>query len=452
MLVVDDEPSILRLLQGVLRQRSYHVDTAEGGLMALKLVRRNAYDLILLDMRMPDLDGLTTLREIKQIDSNPSVLIMTAYGTINSAVDAIKGGADDFLIKPVSLDVLLVHIERIREYRNLKDECTHLRERIADAVDGSLLISKNKKMQEIRKLIVKIAPLPSTVLIQGESGTGKELIARAIHEQSPRNKQRFVAINCAVIPTHLLESELFGYERGAFTGAEGRKIGYFEAADQGTIFLDEISEMRVDLQVKLLRIIQERSFQRVGGTEEIYTDVRIIASTNRNLEEEVAQNRFRKDLYYRINVIRIDVPPLRERAEDISLLAYHFLKKYSKTFGKEVKRIAAPVVQLFMQNHWEGNVRELENTIERAVAVTESREIGIRDLPSAILQPGEKPEGKVEIRPFRLAKQQFEIAYLNRALSQVEGNIALAARVTNIPRQNLYEKLNKYGIDWKQFR
>jgi DNA-binding NtrC family response regulator len=457
VLVVDDEPSILRLLRSVLEQRAYHVDTADGGLTALALIQRNVYDLILLDMRMPDLDGLATLREIKKIDSNPSVLIMTGYGTINSAVDAIKAGAEDFLTKPVSLDVLVIHTERIRKYRTLKDECIYLRERVADTGEDPDLVSKSKRMQEILKLVNKIAPLPSTVLIQGESGTGKELIARAIHRQSPQDTKRFVAINCSVIPVHLLESELFGYEQGAFTGAESRKIGYFEAADGGTIFLDEISEMGVDLQAKLLRVIQERTFQRVGGTKEISANVRIIASTNRNLEEEVAQNRFRKDLYYRINVIRIDVPPLRERQEDISLLAYHFLRKYSKTFGKEMKGIAAPAIQLLMQKQWEGNVRELENAIERAVAVAEGVEIGLQDLPSTIVEAGELPVGelredRIGIPPFRLAKQEFEVSYLNQALRLVEGNITLAARITNIPRPNLYAKLNKYRIDWKRFR
>ncbi len=452
VLVVDDAATILRLLQGFLEQRGYNVDTADGGLPALLLVQRKTYDLVLLDVKMPDLDGLATLREIKRIDANPSVLIMTAYGTVKTAVEAMKVGADDFLIKPLSLEALGIQIERIREHRSLKAECLYLREQVAGAIGDLDLVSRNKRMQEILALVTKIAPLPSTALILGESGTGKELIARAIHHLSSRKNQRFVAINCAVIPVHLLESELFGYERGAFTGAETRKLGYFEAADGGTIFLDEISEMSVDLQVKLLRVIQERSFQRVGGTEEIRTDVRIIASSNRNLEEEVSQNRFRKDLYYRINVIRIDVPPLRERLEDVSLLAYHFLRKYSREFAKDVAGIAAPVMELFMRHRWEGNIRELGNVVERAVAVTDGTEITLRDLPEHFVHKDVTVLADTELIPFRLAKQEFEANYLMRVLRQVEGNIALAARLTEIPRQNLYEKLKKHGIDWECFR
>jgi DNA-binding NtrC family response regulator len=452
VMVVDDEPSIQRLLHGFLEKRSYCVDIADGGLKALKLVKCNAYDLVLLDMKMPDLDGLETLREIKKIDANPSVLLMTAYGTIKTAVESMKSGADDFLIKPLSLEALGIQIDRIREYRKLKEECLYLREWIAGAGADIDLVYRNKKMQQILALVAKVAPLPSTVLIQGESGTGKELIARAIHRQSPRSSQKFVALNCGVIPPTLLESELFGYERGAFTGAASRKIGYFEAADEGTIFLDEISEMSVDLQVKLLRVIQERSFQRLGGTGEISSNVRIIASTNRNLEEEVANNRFRKDLYYRINVIRIDVPPLRERPEDISLLAFHFLRKYSATFGKKVTGIAAAVMEIFIHNPWEGNVRELENAVERAVAVADGVEISVRDLPAELMQVERRSEAVGGIKPFRIAKQEFEIDYLSRALQHVEGNVSHAARITDIPRQNLYEKLKKYGIDWERFR
>jgi two-component system response regulator HydG len=452
VLVVDDEPSIRRLLRAFFEQHSYEVDTADGGEKALELVRRHAYDLVLLDMKMPDLDGLTTLREIKKIDANSSVLMMTAYGTIHTAVDAMKSGAEDFLIKPLSIEALGIQIERIREYRSLKEECLMLRERVAGSAEEFNLVSRNKRMQEILSLIAKVAPLPSTVLIQGESGTGKELIARAIHCQGPRRSRRFVAINCGVIPVHLLESELFGYERGAFTGAESRKIGYFEAAEGGTIFLDEISEMSVDLQVKLLRVIQERSFQRVGGTEEIHTDARILASTNRNLEDEVAQNRFRKDLYYRINVIRIEVPPLRERKEDVSLLAYHFLRKYATAFGKTVTGISAPAMEALIRNPWAGNVRELENVVERAVVVAEGGEITLRDLPAELRQAQASPEALGAIKPFRIAKNDFEIAYLKRALNEVEGNIALAARLTGIPRQNLYEKLKKNDIHWERFR
>ncbi len=452
ILVIDDDPTILRLLRSFLQKRSYAVDTAEGGYQALELVRHKSYELILLDLKMPDLDGLETLRQLKGLDANPSVLMMTAYGTVASAVQAMKIGADDFLIKPLSLEALGYQIERIREHRLLQEECHCLRDRVSSTEGDGRLLSRSKRMLEIFSLVSKIAPLPSTVLIQGESGTGKELIARAIHYLSPRSSQRFVALNCAVIPLTLLESELFGYERGAFTGAGARKLGYFEAAKGGTIFLDEISETSTDLQVKLLRVIQEKSFQRVGGTEEIQTDARVVASTNRDLEEEVAQNRFRKDLYYRLNVIKIEVPPLRERPEDISLLAYHFLRKYAGAFAKEVTGFAEPALEALLANNWEGNVRELENVIERAVAVCESGEIGTKDIPPEYIQTSSFAPSDGTLKPFQVAKREFEVDYLKRAMTIVRGSVSQAARATNIPRQNLYGKLKRYGIARENYR
>jgi DNA-binding NtrC family response regulator len=452
ILVVDDELPILNLLRNFLEAQGHTVQTAHGGLEAAEAARGRSFDLALLDLMMPDQDGMTTLKQLKSIDENLSVLIMTGYGTIKSAIEAMKNGAEEFLLKPLSLEALGILIERVREHRRLREECLFLRSQLGAQAGSRALITRNKRMQDIQDLIAKVAPLRSTVLIEGESGTGKELIARAIHEQSPRAGRRFVAINCGVIPVHLLESELFGYERGAFTGAASRKIGYFEAAGGGTVLLDEISEMGVDLQVKLLRVLQERSFQRVGGTEEIGTDVRIIASTNRNLEELVAQNRFRKDLYYRINVVRITVPPLRERQEDISLLAYHFLSKYAAEFGKQVQGIEPAVIELLLGQRWEGNVRELENVLERAVALAEGRQVTTRDLPPEFRKPGPVPMAGRELKPFQEAKQDFEVEYLKLVLEKARGNISLAARLTDIPRQNLYEKLSKYGIDKEAFR
>jgi len=315
-----------------------------------------------------------------------------------------------------------------------------------------MIPSRSKKMQEVFELVRKIAPLRSTVLIQGESGTGKELIARAIHFGSPRAAKRFIAINCSVIPVDLLESELFGHERGAFTGAVSRKIGYFEAAGGGTILLDEISEMSVELQVKLLRVIQERSFQRVGGTEDIPTDVRIIASTNRDLEAEVAQGRFRKDLYYRVNVVRIGVPPLRDRPEDIPLLCYHFLTTYANEFHRGVQGIDPVAMEAIQRHRWDGNVRELENVIERAVAVAEGKQITVRDLPREFTKAQSALRADGELKPYHIAKQDFEARYLRRVLEKSRGNISLASRLAEIPRQNLYEKLDKCGIDKGSFR
>jgi two-component system response regulator HydG len=428
------------------------VETALGGVTAVELVRQRSFDLVLLDLMMPDQDGLLTLRQIKTIDENLSVLVITGYGTIKSAIEALKNGADEYLLKPLSLEALSIFIERVRERRRLKGEYQYLRSLMDARNGGRDLLTRNKRMEEILDLILKVAPLRSTVLLQGESGTGKELVARAIHRESPRAGKRFIAINCGVIPVHLLESELFGYERGAFTGANSRKIGYFEAAAGGTILLDEISEMSAELQVKLLRVIQERCFRRVGGTEEIPTDVRIIASTNRDLETEVAEGRFRKDLYYRLNVVRILVPPLRERPEDISLLAHYFLSKYAKEFNKELTGFDPAVLELFQGNPWDGNVRQLENVVERAVAIAEGKQVAAKDLPAELKKTDPLPAPNRELKPYQAAKKAFEVEYLQLVLEKAHGNISQASRLAAIPRQNLYEKLQKLGIDKDSYR
>jgi two-component system, NtrC family, response regulator AtoC len=452
VLVVDDEPSILRTLRAFLESRGYAVRTAAGGVSAVELVQRRSFDLVLLDMMLPDQDGLETLKQIKALDDNPSVLIMTGFGSVKTAIEALKSGAEDFLQKPLSLETLGLIIEKVRERQRLREECRYLRSRVNAHAGECVLSSRNKRMQEVFELIKKVAPLQCNVLIQGESGTGKELIARAIHRESPRAAGRFIALNCGVIPVHLLESELFGYERGAFTGAGSRKIGYFEAAAGGTILLDEISEMSMELQVKLLRVIQERSFQRLGGTEDIATDVRIIASTNRDLERELAQERFRLDLYYRINVVRIVVPPLRDRPEDIPLLSYCFLEKYAREFRKDVRHIEPAVMDVLQRHHWNGNVRELENVIERAVAMADGTQITQKELSRELTRFSLAPRTDEVLTTFRLAKLDFERGYLQRLLEKSSGNIALASRLADLPRQNLYEKLQKHSIDHGGYR
>jgi transcriptional regulator with PAS, ATPase and Fis domain len=310
------------------------------------------------------------------------------------------------------------------------------------------IVAKSKSMLDILHLVQKIGPLRSTVLVQGESGTGKELVARAIHDSGSRAQRRFVALNCAVIPAPLLESELFGYEKGAFTGADSRRIGYFEAADGGTIFLDEVSEMPLELQVKLLRVLQERCFQRLGGNEEIPTDVRIIASTNRDLAEEVRRGTFRKDLFYRLNVITLSVPPLRERPEDISTLAATFLRRYEREFEKDIRGIAPDVMQLLLEYRWDGNVRELENVMECAVAVAENDEITLADLPLPLrgLSAAAQKKTAFDVKPFTVAKEEFEREYFTVLLRKTNGNVSRAARVASLPRTYLYEKMRKAGI------
>jgi DNA-binding NtrC family response regulator len=450
ILVVDDDDTILKVISRFLKDLGYMVDTTASGVSAVEMIGEREYDLVILDLKLPDKNGLDVLKEVKGTGSGISVLMMTGYGKVETAVEAMKLGADDYLLKPFkSFEVLEMAIKKIKEYRELRAECRYLKEQL-NVIDN--IVGKSKAMSDIFQLLKKVSPLSSTVLIEGESGTGKELIARAIHQNSLRAQQRFVAINCGAIPLNLLESELFGYERGAFTGAVHEKRGLFEVANHGTIFLDEISEMDQSLQVKLLRVIQEKRFQRIGGTEEIATDVRIVTSTNRTLSQEVLEGRFRKDLFYRINVIKIQIPPLRERPEDIPLLSHFFLTKYSKEFKKDSTGISPRVMSVFLHHRWDGNVRELENVIEHAVAMAESEEISLSDLPESLVNATSGIDFSAVLKPFDEAKRQFERQYVERALEKCHGNIAEAARVTSIPRQNIYEKIKKYGIDPNLFR
>jgi len=453
ILVVDDDEVILKVINHFLNDLEYQVETTVSGLRAIEKVNEKSYDLVIVDLKLPDADGLQVLKEIKRIDSSTSVLMMTGYGKVETAVEAMKSGADDYLLKPFkSMDVLSMAVNRIREYRELRQECSFLKEQLDLFASENRLIGKSKKMKEVYQLIKKVAPLCSTVLIEGESGTGKELIARAIHSNSTRADRRFVVLNCGAIPANLLESELFGYERGAFTGAVAGKSGYFEVANGGTIFLDEISEMSMDLQVKLLRVIQEKNFQHIGGTDEISTDVRIITSTNKNLEKEVAQKKFRKDLYYRINVIKIHVPLLRERQEDIPILCRHFLHKYTEEFKRDIHDISPKVMSVLMSYQWDGNVRELENVIEHAVAMADGKEITLTDLPDHFTGRTFSKINDRRLQPFDEAKRQFEQNYLEKALELSQGNVAQASRLTSVPRQNIYEKIKKYSINPDRFR
>jgi DNA-binding NtrC family response regulator len=453
ILVVDDDENILSIIMTYLKGLGYFVDTTVSGSRAVEKMHGDKYDLVLLDLKLPDMNGLDVLKRIKRADDSVSVLMMTGHGKVETAVEAMKLGADDYLLKPFgSLDVLSMAIRKIVEYRTLKEECSYLKKQLDENFGINNIIGKSKAMGDIFQLIKKVAPLNSTVLIQGESGTGKELIARAIHQLSPRKDNRFVAINCGAIPVNLLESELFGYERGAFTGAVQEKRGYFEVANNGTIFLDEISEMDLSLQVKMLRVIQEKRFQHIGGTEEKVTDVRIITSTNRNIDQEVHQKRFRKDLFYRINVIKIHVPPLRDRIEDIPLLSYYFLKKYSEEFGKNITGISPRVMNVFLQHRWDGNIRELENVLEHSVAMAEGEEILASDLPIHIFDIMKTQKQDPHLVPFDEAKRQFEKNYIECVLEKTNGNVAEASRLTLIQRQNIYEKIKKYSINPDRFR
>jgi len=366
VLVVDDEPNYLIVISELLREEGYEVLTAQNGKEGLKAAMETDLDLVITDMRMPEMDGLSLLKSIKAHNKDLPVIMVTAFGEVDKAVAAMQAGALNYLTKPFNNDELVLNVKKAVEHYAVVRENIRLHNEMRSRYGFANIIGKNKKMQEIYALIEKVAPTPTSVLITGESGTGKELVARAIHFNSPREKAPFISINCAGIPESLLESELFGHEKGAFTGAIAMRKGKFELADTGTLFLDEVAEMPMALQAKLLRVLQERSFERVGGNQTINVDVRIITATNKDLREEVEKGTFREDLYYRFNVFHIHLPPLRERLDDIPMLVSHFVAKYAKQLDKPNLEISPDTLRFLSTLPWEGNVRELENTIERA--------------------------------------------------------------------------------------
>jgi Nif-specific regulatory protein len=388
LLIVDDEPNIRRVLTAVFEKAGYRVLTAESGKKALDIIATEPHiHAMICDLIMPDLNGVEVLKAAKEINPQISVVMITAHGTIRTAVDAMKLGAFDYITKPFDMDEIKLVVKNAVERSQLLEENVHLRQELKSRYSFQGIVGSSSKMQEVFKIVERVANSNATVLIRGESGTGKELIARAIHYSSPRAAKPFIAVSCAALPETLLESELFGYEKGAFTGAVGQKAGRFELAHQGTLFLDEIPEISPAMQVKLLRVLQEREFERVGGTKTIRVDVRLIAATNRDLEQLVAEGHFRPDLYYRLQVIQIFLPPLRERTEDIPLLVQHFIEKYNKENGKSVKGVSNETMDILMKYHWPGNVRELENVIERGVVLA--------DTDAELITPDLLPSGLV---------------------------------------------------------
>lgn len=394
LLIVDDEPNIRRVLTAVFEKAGYRVLTAENGRKALDVVSSEPdVNVMICDLIMPDLNGVEVLKSAKEINPQLSVVMITAHGTIKTAVDAMKLGAFDYITKPFDMDEIKLVVKNAAERSELLEENIHLKQELKSRYSFEGIIGSSSKMQEVFKIVERVANSNATVLIRGESGTGKELIARAIHYNSPRAAKPFIAVSCAALPETLLESELFGYEKGAFTGAVGQKAGRFELAHQGTLFLDEVPEISPPVQVKLLRVLQEREFERVGGTKTIKVDVRLIAATNRDLEQLVAEGHFRPDLYYRLQVIQVFLPPLRERTEDIPLLVQHFIEKYNKENGKCVKGVTDETMDLLMKYRWPGNVRELENVIERGVVLADANEDLITpDLLPSMLQAAVSPD------------------------------------------------------------
>lgn len=449
ILVVDDKDSMRNMLQQTLTEEGFRVDSASDGRKALELVRNKSYDLVLTDLKMPDADGLDVLSGVKEVDSDTSVIVMTAYGTIEDAVEAMRKGAFDFITKPFDSEHLCVLVNRALENRRLIAENTLLREKFMDETALNNIIGKNEKMMEVTQLIKKVAGSDASVLLQGESGTGKELFARAIHRLSQRKDGPYIAINCAAIPRELLENELFGSERGAFTGAHARKMGKFEIANSGTVFLDEIGDMDISLQAKLLRVLQQKNFERLGGNKTVDVDVRVIAATNMDLNNLIKTKRFREDLFYRLSVFPVTIPPLRERPDDVHELADYFIAKFCRDMKKTAKSLSREAIGLLEKYHWPGNVRELENTIERAIILAEGKKITPDHLAIRLQRTDEiqlrEGAGLKEIGAH--AQMQAERATIIRVLKQVRGNKRKCAKVLKIDYTTLFDKIKKYSID-----
>lgn len=458
ILVVDDDETQRKVLQKILVREGYDVEIAAGGGEALETFRENGADVVITDIKMPGMDGLQLFREIKQIDPDASVILVTAFGDLDSAVQAMSEGATYYLTKPVDNAELKVLIRKAVENRDLLKENRRLREEISGKHEFGSIIGRSRKMQEVYDALKKVAESDATVLILGETGTGKELAAHAIHYNSPRERHPFRKVSCASTPETLLESTLFGHEKGSYTGADMRRIGMFESADKGTIFLDEIGEISENVQVKLLRFLQERKFERVGGTRTIEVDARVIAATNLDIGRAAQEGRFRKDLYYRLNVITISMPPLREREGDIPLLVDHFLEKYKDKGGGVVKEVSPEALSILMEHDWPGNVRELENAIERAIVMGDGGTIRPSDLPMSVCKgvsiPG-SDESVHEIPTDGMSLDEIEETLMKRliikALQQTGGNQTQAAIILGIQRRKLQYRMDKYGISAKDF-
>ena len=444
ILVVDDEATVREAMSEWLREAGHQVFTAENGHQALDLIKKEGVEIVLADMVMPGMDGLELLRKIKEISPHIGVLIITAYGSIPAAITAIKEGAWDFIEKPFCPERVESVIQNLAEHQRLLKENISLRQRLKERYRFEDIIAKSHKMQQILEMVQTVAQSNATVLITGESGTGKELIARAIHNLSPRREKPFVAVSCAALPETLLESELFGHEKGAFTGAIAQRKGRFELAHQGTLFLDEIGEISANIQVHLLRVLEDKEFTRVGGTQPIKVDVRLISATNKNLEEAVARGEFRDDLYYRLNVVAIRLPPLRERREDIPLLAQHFLEKFAQENQKMGLEFSPDALDFLLKYEWPGNVRELENAVERAVVLAQNSLITAADLsPQGYPSPAKTPSSRESL-------EDLEKRHILNVLLETGGNCSQAAKILGITRTTLYNKIKRYGLDVKK--
>jgi two-component system nitrogen regulation response regulator NtrX len=444
ILIVDDEKGIRTTLRGILEDEGFAVEAVGTGERCLEVARANLFDLIILDVWLPEMDGLTVLEQLKK-EGNPALVIMiSGHGTVESAVRATRLGAWDFIEKPLSLDKTVLVVRNAMRQRRLERENIELQRRLAE---DYRMIGESKAMKRLRGEIDLAAPSDSRVLIFGENGTGKELVARAIHRASARAAKPFVEVNCAAIPDELIESELFGHKKGSFTGASEDKVGKFQAADGGTLFLDEIGDMSLKTQAKVLRALQEQRIEPVGGNRSVSVDVRVIVATNKDLEREIAEGRFRKDLYFRINVIPVRVPPLRERKEDIPVLAEHFVREFAERFGRKPKEFDRAAMEALTGHDWPGNVRELRNTVERLMIMVPGDKIGVGDLTSAAGRAVEEMPLEREFDSLKEAREYFERQIIKTKLEQLDFNVAETAKALKIERSHLYRKLKAYGIE-----
>jgi len=443
ILVVDDEVNARTALAELLRDEGYDVETAADAFKALGKLESFAPDAVLTDLKMPGMDGIELVKKIQAMEDAPAVVVMTAFGAVQSAVEAMRAGAAEYLTKPINFDELLVVLTRVLEHQRLRVDARRMRQRLSERVARQNIVGSSPPMQRVFEIIEQVAPSKATVLLTGESGTGKELVAAAIHERSPRAQGPFIKLHCAALAESLLESELFGHERGSFTGAVGRRDGRFQMADGGTLFLDEIGEISPSVQVKLLRFLQEHEFERVGGDQTIRVDVRIIAATNRNLAEQVSRGRFREDLYYRLNVVNIELPPLRDRKSDIAALSRFFLDRYARENSKALDGFAPETVELLLAYEWPGNVRELENAIERAVVMASGPLVEPRHLPPAV-RPAVKPASALPPVPGSTLADLERYAILE-TLASVGGSTSKAAEILGISVRTIQYRLHQYN-------
>ncbi|PIR23934.1 MAG: hypothetical protein COV44_00545 [Deltaproteobacteria bacterium CG11_big_fil_rev_8_21_14_0_20_45_16] len=449
VLIVDDEGGMRHMLSVLLEREGYDIDSAEDGRKGLDKIKGSDYDLVLCDIRMPEMDGLSFLEEAKRLRNGLPIIMMSAFGNVDTVIEAMKKGAYDYVSKPFKADEILIRLQRLTAQEDLVHENENLKRTLHQQTDFNNIIARSPRMLEIFDTIRKIAEYRTTVLITGESGSGKELIARAIHYNSPRSNKPFVAINCSAIPDTLLESELFGYVKGAFTGANKDKKGLFEEANGGTLFLDEVGDLPVPLQVKLLRVIQEEEIRRVGSNTSQKVDVRLITATLRNLSEEIKRGNFREDLYYRLNVLPIHIPPLRERKEDITILVTHFLERFRKEMNKEVHEMAPEVIQALTDYSWPGNVRELENTVERAMVLETGPILTLEHLPNVIKNQEVNPAIKAAANELSIKKMMtiMEQELIKKALEKTNGNRTWAAKLLEISHRALLYKIKRYGLE-----